>query len=168
MKYLMLMRHGEAHPPEIGHNDKIRQLTRKGRSDIQRMHIRLLADGLMPEFAVASDSTRTQATALEVIGHDFKGGIEFNPALYNAEKEIIIDEARLLKDQYKKALIIAHNPGIFLTILDLVNAASLPELSQKTDKGYKPGTLTILECPIDRWSDLKLQNNKLSRLLIPD
>lgn len=168
MKRLLIMRHGEAQDAEIGGDDKIRQLTRKGRSDMQRLHVRLLGDGLMPEFALASDAQRTQATLKEVTGHEFSGPVAFSADLYNAKAQQIIDEAQLLDDKYRTVLIVAHNPGVYQAVLDLTMANEQQGLIKKLGNNYKSGTLTVMECPIEKWSDLKPGANRPTRVIMPD
>lgn len=168
MKRLMIMRHGEAQDPVIGASDKARPLTRKGLSDMQRLHARLLGDGLMPEFALASDSQRTQATLKEVTGHEFTGPVAFSADLYNAEARKIIDEAQLLDDQYRTVLIVAHNPGVYQAVLDLTKTDEQRALMKKLGNNYKSGTLTVFECPIDKWADLKTGANWPARVIMPD
>ncbi len=169
MKKLMLMRHGEAQDPEKGQDDKHRLLTRKGRQDMARLHHILLGEGLLPQFALASDANRTQITLAEVTGgRDYEGTIELSPALYNAEAKKIIEAVQLLDDQYQTALIVAHNPGIYQAVADLVAETHHVELQNKIGVNYRSGTLTLLECPIESWADLKMHKNKLAKLFIPD
>lgn len=168
MKRLLLMRHGEARNPEPGQSDRQRSLTRKGQHDMGRLHNVLRAEALLPSFALASDARRTQMTLLEVTGGDFSGNVEFSPGLYNADAAKIIEAVQLLDDDHESALIVAHNPGIYEAVMHLVQATSLPELQSKIGLNYPSGTLTVLECPIEKWSDLKPQANKLAKLFIPD
>lgn len=168
MKRLLIMRHGEAQDAVIGSDDKTRPLTRKGRSDMQRLHARLLGDGLMPEFALASDAQRTQATLQEVTGHEFAGAVSLSAALYNAEARKIIDEAQLLDDKYRTVLIVAHNPGVYQAVLDLTKAEEQQGLLKKLGNNYKSGTLTVLECPIEKWSDLAPGANRPTRVMMSE
>lgn len=168
MKRLLIMRHGEAQDAVIGGDDKIRKLTRKGRGDMQRLHLRLLGDGLMPEFALASDAQRTQATLKEVTGHEFTGPVAFSAALYNAEARKIIDEAQALDDKYGTVLIVAHNPGVYQAVIDLTKADEQSGLMKKIGNNYKSGTLTVFECPIEKWSDLKPGANRPARVIMPE
>ena len=168
MKRLMIMRHAEAQDPEAGQGDKNRMLSRKGRHDMERLHLCLQAENLMPQFALASDATRTQATLTLVTGDDFDGYVELTPELYNADANRIIETAQLLDDRYDSALLVAHNPGVHLAIFNLLNAAGLAEFQSKTGGSYKSGTLAILECPIAKWAELKSQANNLAKLFVPD
>ena len=58
---------------------------------------------------------------------------------------------------------VGHNPTIHCLSLDLVSELSLdgphPALN-----AYPPGTLSILELPIDRWSDLAFSEGRLALL----
>jgi len=169
MKRLMIMRHADAGDPVIGQNDRQRMLSRKGRSDMQRLHTQLLAEGLLPQFAVASDAYRTEVTMMEVTGnHDFKCEITSSASLYNAGPEKIIGMAQSLSDEYESALIVAHNPGVYTAVMELVSEMDLNSLTKKLGNNYKSGTLTVFECPIEKWSDLKLKANKLAKVFIPD
>ncbi len=169
MKRLMLMRHGEAQVPEKGTPDKWRRLTRKGINDMRHLHRQLLAEGLLPQFALASNANRTEMTLVEVMGgSDYQGDIDFSAELYDADKDIIIQKAAELDDQYQSALIVAHSPGIYHAIIALVGETHHPELENKIGNNYKSGTLTILECPIESWADLQPQKNRLAKIFIPD
>lgn len=168
MKRLLLMRHGEARNPEPGQSDHQRTLTRKGQRDMGRLHHTLRAEALLPSFALASDACRTLMTLQEVTGGDFTGAVAFSPGLYNADAAKIIEAVQLLDDDHESALIIAHNPGIYEAVMNLVQASSLPELQSKIGVNYPSGTLTVLECPIEKWSDLRPQANKFVKLFIPD
>lgn len=168
MKRLLIMRHGEAQDAVIGGDDKARHLTRKGRSDMQRLHVRLQGEGLMPEFALASDAQRTQTTLQEVTGYEYSGVVAFSADLYNAEARQIIDEAQMMDDKYKTVLIVAHNPGVYQAVLDLTIADEQHGLMRKIGNNYKSGTLTVLECPIEKWSDLAPGANRPARVIVPD
>ncbi len=168
MKRLLLMRHGEARNLEPGQSDHQRMLTRKGQQDMARLHDTLQAEALLPSLALASDARRTQMTLREVAGGDFPGTVEFSADLYNADAEKIIEAAQFLDDRHESALIVAHNPGIYEAILNLVQADSLPALQSRIGLNYPSGTLTVLECPIEKWGDLKPHANKLVRIFIPD
>lgn len=169
MKRLLMLRHAEAEP---GSPDKDRKLTRKGRADMQHLHRQLLADNLMPQFALASDAQRTQATLHHVTGPDFTGSdsngvVALSAALYNATAETIIHHVQLIDDQYQTALIVAHNPGIYQAVIDLTRAADLAALHHQLGHNYASGTLTVFECPINHWSELKPGANHPLRVLIP-
>lgn len=169
MKHLMLMRHGEAQDPEPGTPDMWRRLTRKGISDMKHLHRQLLAEGLLPQFTLASNANRTEMTLVEVTGGlDYQGDIDFSAELYDADKDTIIQKAAELDDQYQSALIVAHSPGIYHAIIALVGETHRPELEKKIGNNYKSGTLTILECPIESWADLRKQKSKLGKIFIPD
>lgn len=165
MKRLLIMRHAEAHG---GADDKSRMLTPKGRSDMQRLRAQLLGEGLMPEYALASDARRTQATLREATGHDFEGACAFSASLYNADARTIIGEAQAMDDQYLTVLIVAHNPGVPQAVLDLAAAEERRPLLDRLGNGYKPGTLTVFECPVEKWSDLRPGANRPVRVIIPD
>ena len=168
MKRLMLMRHGEAQDLEQGQPDMWRRLSRKGVSDMQHLHRQLLAEGLLPQFALASSANRTEMTLLEVMGGlDYDGDMDFSEALYNAEAQGIIAAAQALDDKFESALIVAHNPGIYQAIVELVGEAHHPELLKKIGGNYKSGTLTILDCPVENWAALAPQKNKLTKIFIP-
>lgn len=169
MKRLMLMRHGEAQDPEMDQPDNRRVLTRKGMSDMRHLYRKLLAEGLLPQFALASNARRTEMTIREVTGGlDYDGALDFSEELYNADEGTIIQKAVTLDDQYQSALIVAHSPGIYRAVIALVGDSYYPELEKKIGTNFKSGTLTVLECPIEKWSDLKQGANKLAKLFIPD
>lgn len=167
MKTLLLLRHGEAADPQGPGMDFQRKLTRQGLQDMQRLRDILVERGLMPQFAMASDAHRTQLTLREVTGEDYRGQVVFESALYNAEYKKIIETARQLNDRHDVALIVAHNPGIHMAAMNLVSDASDQALQTSLMQNYSSGTLTVLECPIERWEDLAERHNRLLDLIVP-
>lgn len=167
MKTLLLLRHGEAADPQGPGMDFQRKLTCQGLQDMQNLRDVLLARDLMPQFAMASDAHRTQLTLREVTGADYRGQVVFESALYNAEYKKIIETARKLSNGHDVALIVAHNPGIHMAAMNLVSDSSDQVLQTSLMQNYSSGTLTVLECPIERWEDLAERRNHLLDLIIP-
>lgn len=69
--------------------------------------------------------------------------------------------------QEETLLIIAHNPGIH----QLANVLASEDGSKDRELlryDYAPATLSILECPIENWAEIKPSQNKLVDLVIPE
>jgi phosphohistidine phosphatase SixA len=63
--------------------------------------------------------------------------------------------------------LIAHNPGIH----QLSNILASEDNSKKREtlrSSYVPATLSVLECPIENWSEIKPAENTLVDLVVPD
>lgn len=167
MKTLLLLRHGEAADPVGSGGDKTRTLTRKGRADMAQLHYTLRTQGLMPAFALSSDAERTRQTLDAVTGPDFAGQKILDPHLYNADFNRIVEAIQNISDEFSSAMIVAHNPGIHMVAMNLIADSSDQTLQMKLLSGYSSGTLTVLQCPVDRWSDIDLRRNHLARLIVP-
>lgn len=63
-------------------------------------------------------------------------------------------------------LIIAHNPGIHQLANMLATEDNTPQ-REKLRYQYAPASLSVLECEIEKWVDLKPAENKLVDFIIP-
>lgn len=155
MRKLFVLRHAEAAPAA---DDFSRSLTARGIADMKSMAARLAEAGLRPDFVLCSPARRTRMT-LESLWPDAPA--QFPEILYNASVGTHYEALKGVSDDYGSVVIVVHNPGIF----NLVRFLAVPGPNVPAD--YAPGTLTVLECPVDHWAELMPGENPVLRVLVP-
>lgn len=167
MKTLLLLRHGEAAPAQAGQKDQDRPLTMQGRAAMHALGERLVERGLMPQYALCSGAVRTQQTFLAVTGGRPEIRTEILPGLYNAGTESILDFIALFEEMTPMTgMIVGHNPNIHEVARMLALDGDDAQL-QSLQAGFPPGTLAVLECPVDDWFAIPRARNRLIDLLTP-
>ncbi len=123
MRRLILLRHAEA-AAETGAGDHARPLTRHGQSEAQKAGVALAEMGC-PEFALLSDSRRTQET-FDIV-QDRLGTVvphRLSRDLYGASARDILEATRDVPPAICRLLIIGHNPGIGDLVSELTREGS--------------------------------------------
>ena len=153
LRKIFILRHAQAGAAQ---DDFERSLTAKGISDMQAMAQRVADLDLHPDFVLCSPAKRTRMT-LEI----FSPGVaaQFPEKLYNADVGTHYEALKAVDDFCRSVMVVAHNPGIY----NLVRFLAVP--SHDVPVGYAPGTLTVLECGIDRWADLMPEANPVLHVL---
>ncbi|HUO21228.1 MAG TPA: histidine phosphatase family protein [Caulobacteraceae bacterium] len=112
MDRLILLRHGKAEANAPSGKDFDRVLTERGRRDTLMVVRALVEAGFVPDVALVSPAARardTWAAAAEALPGTTA---LFEPALYNAEPDVIWAQAQDKGQNYGAVLIVAHNPGL--------------------------------------------------------
>ena len=161
MPKLYLLRHAEA---SGGFNlpDKERPLTDHGISQATLITPHLIDIDIV----YCSSATRTQMTLKAVID----GGVEINDQeildnLYNAPADILLQTIK--ESDTKNILVIAHNPGIHQLAAGLTADGEVKKINHLMSM-YPPASLSIFDCDIENWRDLKLNQNRLVDFILKD
>lgn len=161
MPKLYLLRHAHAES-DFSLDDKNRSLSARGIKQAQSL-VPYIND---IQKTLCSSAIRTQITAQTIKGNSNNlGTIEYQDYLYNASAGDILNAIQSC--QSENLLVIAHNPGIHLLARSLANKGDKTKM-EKLDIFYNPATLSIFNCDIESWSDIKPQSNELIDLIIPD
>jgi phosphohistidine phosphatase len=163
-KRLYLLRHGEA-PASYNMRDQDRCLSEKGQKDALALGQFCLLRGYVPEFILCSDATRTKETLAGVLKSLEVSNVTYTHDLYTGSAGDYLHMVQQFDDRYGSALIVAHNPSIHSLAATLASDDS-PE-SLRLQMGYAPATLTVLECPIDRWADIQPRENDAVAVMSP-
>ena len=167
MKKLFILRHGEAANPTGGQPDRDRSLTPKGVQSMESLGDRLRNLHTLPDLIITSSARRTRMTASTVAGTAYAGTFQVEDSLYNADPHQILEAIHLSDDRYDMLMVVAHNPGIHQTALSLTGQGD-PELMSRLAHDYRPGSLTILECPVESWRDVSWRANRLIDFIAPE
>tara|TARA_B100001013_G_scaffold132957_1_gene77816 strand:- start:23 stop:427 length:405 start_codon:yes stop_codon:yes gene_type:complete len=110
--------------------------------DAPRMGRLLREKRLLPEVIMSSTALRAKTTAEEIAGSiSFEGAVEFDPNLYLADPDTIVDVARHVHVGAGPLLIIAHNPGLEGLITQVT----------KRDEQLPTAGIAHIRLSIDRW-----------------
>ena len=162
---LLLLRHAKSAWGDPGLIDKERPLNAKGRKAARAMAPRIAE--WRPDHIVCSNAQRTRETLAPIIpALAGEVHIELTDALYWAEQTTYLKHARTLPEPSRCALLIGHNPTLEDLLHDLISEAD-PILMHRIAAKYPTGTLAVIECPIERWQDLTVGNNKLIDIVRP-
>jgi phosphohistidine phosphatase len=125
--------------------DRDRPLNKRGKRDAALMGRLLKKEDLVPDIIISSTAIRARATA-EVVanGSGYKGEIVLDKSLYAAGPEAYLNVMHDLSDEYARALIIGHNPGLEELVEMLTGEIHLmPTCS-----------LAHIKLRVDKWSDV--------------
>lgn len=145
MRYLYLMRHGEAElRPTVP--DHERSLTDEGRIGAHQSALALLnhlQDTKIHLFVSTSQRTRETAEILASVMGTAVASMEYITLLYHADSKRLIQFIKESLPPRKDCLILAHNMGL---------SDCARELSQTSLTIMEPATLYGLSFPIEEWS----------------
>lgn len=141
---LLLMRHAKASNDSASLTDHERPLDAQGRSGTPKVATEMMKLGLWPQFALCSDSQRTQET-WELVAHhlDTKIPSRKSPRLYNSDVNAYLDEIAQQNFEGHTFLLIGHNPVIEDCIRLLASETIV----------MKPASLAILEIHANSWKE---------------
>jgi len=159
---LFLLRHTEA---AFAASDRVRPLTTKGRQDAAIMAEKMYEFKMIPDYIMCSPAKRTCETC-DILMETLPGVSTIFPEyLYEATTEEIFAAIKTAPDSCKSILIIGHNPAIQSLTTFLIQKGDRKALNVSS-YGYKPGTLSTIDCNTDLWADIKPEDNKLNKVLI--
>jgi phosphohistidine phosphatase len=113
MKTLYLMRHAKSSWKDPDLADHERPLNKRGKKDAPEMGRRLKKQGVQLDIIVSSDAKRAMDTAAAVatiLGLPSKL-IRPTTVLYHGSPDRILDVVYALKNKWKQAMVVGHNPG---------------------------------------------------------
>ncbi|MGB0719793.1 MAG: SixA phosphatase family protein [Bdellovibrionales bacterium] len=167
MKTLLLLRHAQALNTEAGGTDKDRKLSPKGISDAQALGALMARQSLIPALVLCSGAVRTRQTwdgVSKGLGDLDADSIDYLDAFYNAAPGVLLSEIQNISSDIDTVLVIAHNPGIHALAAMLANDDNAPQMLTRLTASYMPATLSVLECDIASWAEIKPYENRLAAL----
>lgn len=136
------MRHAKSSWKHDKLSDHDRPLNKRGMCDAPRMGRLLREKRLLPEVIMSSTALRAKTTAEEIARSiPAEGVVEFDPNLYLADPDTIVDVARHAHVDAGPLLVIAHNPGLEELITQVT----------KRDEQLPTGGIAHIRLHIDSW-----------------
>jgi phosphohistidine phosphatase len=164
MKILFLMRHAQAEKAFLK-SDFEREIEACGIEACNIVGDYLRKIDRVPEVILCSTATRTKQTAEHLTKHLQKEiPTEFINNLYLSEPQTILEELAFLSADINSAMVIAHNPGILQTYLELC-----AEHNDKDDIDEMMPTcgVVIFQLDIDTWDQVTPTRCKLVSFFKP-
>ncbi|WP_143961525.1 SixA phosphatase family protein [Litoribacter populi] len=144
-KLIYILRHGEAEYGGGFSGDFKRNLTEKGRTDIQRVGRILNSQYSKPDLMIHSPATRTSQTT-QVIQEHFPASVIIKKEnIYESSLTNLLENIKSVDDDKSKLMLVGHNPGL----IELVNY-----LTDHPIYYLQPGNCVVMELHIEKWSFL--------------
>jgi phosphohistidine phosphatase len=164
MLRLAILRHAEAVPQGVI-ADKERPLTDGGRDMSERMGQYFRAEDLVPDLALVSPSLRTRETfegLCRGTGREFKA--EYDPVLYNATCEALVDLIAATAEEVRFLLIVGHNPGFAELANALAEKGKKSELA-KMRSHFPTPCLAVLDFDVKSWKKASRGGGRLEHFM---
>lgn len=126
MRRLILMRHAKAEAKAPSGEDFDRSLTERGSRDAVIMGRVLAEAGMTPDVALVSAAERTRQTWAGLAESFPNAQARFDRKLYNAASPAIHAAIEDAADEADTVLVVGHNPGIPMAMLELIIEAAEP------------------------------------------
>lgn len=126
MRKLILMRHAKAESKAASGDDFDRALAERGYRDAVIMGRVLAEAGLTPDLALVSAAERTRQTWAGLVETFTDTPVRFERKLYNASSHVIRDSVERVAEEAGTILVVGHNPGIPVAMLELMVEGAEP------------------------------------------
>ena len=166
MLRLMLLRHAKAEP-DNGRPDHARALSPRGRNQARDTGHYMVAEGLLPDAIVASDSVRTSQT-WEDMRTRFDPGLKasLSRTLYLAHPRTILAAIHEVPGTPRALLVIGHNPGL-AELADALTGYGDRYAAARMRQKYPPCGLAVLDFDLAEWHEIAIKSGRLDRFIIP-
>jgi len=151
-KTLLLMRHAKSSWDDSGLDDFDRPLNKRGKRSARALAPLIAA--WQPHWIGCSTAKRTRQTLLPILDElPTPCEVSLSPALYESNEAAYLRMLRALPSPIDRALVIGHNP-VMEDLTRLLIGSAEPRALDRISEKFPTGTLVVLECAINRWSDL--------------
>ncbi|MEM8771033.1 MAG: histidine phosphatase family protein [Pseudomonadota bacterium] len=169
MKRLTLFRHAKTLPAAPGQDDFDRALAERGESDAAMIGRKEAALGAAPDLILCSTAQRTRQTcAVFLNALQAKPEVKYDDDLYLASPKAMLGAARRADPAHDHVMIIAHNPGLHMLAISLIDPArSHGETVAAVGAKFPTGAIASFAFDIDEWRRLKERTGALQRYSTP-
>jgi phosphohistidine phosphatase len=145
MKTLLIMRHAKSDWGNSRLSDHARPLNKRGKQDAPHMGKLLKEHDLVPDLIITSTAERALTTAeLVALACDYDGELITTAHFYHADPTTYLGVLQGIDNQYKRVLIVGHNPGMEELVADLTGET----------EHFTTANIAHVELPIASWSQL--------------
>ena len=159
-RQLLIMRHGKANW-EMKIDDLQRPMTERGEQEARNIGQWLKDQPLLPDMILSSTASRALATSQYIADIIGTAEIKQDARIYNAslpQLRVVLSE---IPAEYKRPMIVGHNPGFEDLLLHL---AEVGENFYKEGSLMTTGTVAVLNMP-DEWQQLDRQCAQLMDII---
>jgi phosphohistidine phosphatase len=119
------------------------------------------------DLVLASTAARVRETIDGLQEHfTFEAPIRFEPELYLASSEKLLQIIRALPETVRAPLLLGHNPGLQRLIVELTKDDDEGR-RRRVAQNYPTAALAVIELPAARWSDLAPGGGEIAELIFP-
>lgn len=149
---LLILRHGKSDWDTDARTDFERPLAKRGRKAVKRMGHWIAEHGPLPDHVVSSTAERARQTALRFCRAAGIPEIDicWEPAIYEASLQTLLEIARAVPAGVQTALLVGHNPGLD----DLVRYLGDASIERCMAPNLMPTTALAHLGLAGEWSDL--------------
>jgi phosphohistidine phosphatase len=167
VKRLTILRHAKSSSDHLGVDDLDRPLNERGWKDAPRLGKELQQRGIRFDLVLASTAARVRETLDGLSEHfEFKAEIRFEPRLYLASEDTLLEVVRALSESVRAPLLVGHNPGLQQLLVDL--AASDSEGRRERVAGeFSTAALAVVDLPAQRWAEVEPGTGNIVELIVP-
>lgn len=159
LRELQLLRHAKSDAPSFTQEDKLREISDKGKKAISKIKHWLEEEALIPDFVLVSSALRAQQT-FKRLCPDQKIPHQISDELYLASADQIKRLLKQIPEHYQRVMVIGHNPGLHDLASQLTNAQPAHTLL------FPTSTLAHIVLP-SNWEMLSQGEGKLVHLIKP-
>jgi phosphohistidine phosphatase len=164
MKVLTLLRHAKSGWDDPIARDFDRPLNPRGRRAARTVAQEMRALGLRFDAVLASPARRVVETLEEVAAVFGPMEPRYDPRLYLAPPETLLEAIRKAPDAAETMLLVGHNPGLEMLTLALSVEGNL---RNEAELKYPTATLAEIGFPVERWTDVGKGGGVLRRFIRP-
>jgi phosphohistidine phosphatase len=164
VKLLGLLRHAKSDWDDLALRDFDRGLNGRGRKGARLMGKHIADHGVAWEQTVASPAERVKRT-LDASGLDL--AVAWDQRVYLASPASLLQVLREIDGDPRTVLLVGHNPGLQELIFELVPPEAEDALFNEAAEKFPTATFAVLQCDIDKWSDLTAGTARLIHLARP-
>jgi phosphohistidine phosphatase len=164
MKSLTLLRHAKSTWDDPVASDFDRPLNPRGRRAARAVGEAMKAAGLGFDLVLASPARRVIETLDEVATAFGPLDPVYEPRLYLASADTLLEIARTARDDIGRLMLVGHNPGLENLALRLTRKSPL---RSEVELKYPTGTLAGIALPVERWSEVLDGSGTLMRFIRP-
>lgn len=167
MRRLMLLRHAKSDWPSAPIGDHERPLSARGRDAAPKMGAYMARQGLAPDLTLCSTSVRTRQTYEHIAAAlQSRADVMFDPRLYHAAPELMIEVIRETRPDTHALLLIGHNPGM-QELAELLIVSGDSDLRQRVVEKFPTCALAVIDFPLDDWCELQPRTGRIDRFVTP-
>lgn len=151
---MTLVRHAKSSWDDSSLRDFDRPLNKRGFENAPEMGKRLAKRNYKADIIISSPAIRALATAeiiAEEIGFD-RNDILQEPAVYNADLHALVEIVTGVDDNYRRAMLVGHNPG-FTNLCNYLCAARIDNMPTCS--------IVQIEFYTDAWKDIDRHDGAL-------
>ena len=165
MKNLFLLRHCEAYHFEENKSDHEKQLNDNGRKCARLLKNWFEKNNIVLDYVLTSSANRTLTTANIIFGN-YENKIYQKRELYLCDYKEILEELKILDNNFNSVIIVGHEPSISESLKFLISYCR-PDLEYVTKSQYPTGGLSVINFNIINWNKIEEKTGILDAFITP-